>query len=72
MTQTYAYARAIDYMRDGRCPECGNDPEDHSAGAFWLPRSINCDLTPVGVTDRIAKQRSLDEEDNNAEDQGDD
>lgn len=60
--QTYSSPVAIGRMRDGKCPECGKAPEDHSAVAeFWLRDPNKCDLLPIGVTDRIAKQRELDE-----------
>jgi hypothetical protein len=61
MTQTYLHLAAVERMRDGKCPECGAAPEDHSAVAeFWLRDPLRCDLLPHGVTDRIAAQRVID------------
>ena len=53
MTQKYTNPIALTRMSAGQCPECGADPALHlDSPAFWLPRA--CDLTPSGVTDRIA------------------
>jgi hypothetical protein len=61
VTQTYRNPGAIEWMRKGLCPECGNRPEDHSTAAeFWLRDPGKCDLLPRGVTDRINHQRALD------------
>jgi len=62
MTQTYINQAAVQWMREGRCPECGCVPGDHSNDQrFWVRPSF-CDLTYQGVTDRIAKQNELDQE----------
>lgn len=52
MAQLYTDPLAQTRMNDGTCPECGQDPGEHSDSAeFWIPRT--CDLTRAGVEDRI-------------------
>jgi hypothetical protein len=63
MTQAYINQAAVQWMREGRCPECGCVPKDHTNdNRFWMPRRLNCDLMQQGVLDRIAKQREIDDE----------
>ena len=39
------------------CPECGQPVPMHSPDLrFWVPRL--CDLTPIGVQERIAQYRA--------------
>lgn len=61
MTQTYRNPAALAWMREGKCPECGELADDHSGvPQFWL-RGGGCDLLPRGVADRINHQAHLDE-----------
>lgn len=51
--QRYHLPVAHDRMAQNLCPECGAAPDTHSNDQrFWIPRG--CDLTRVGVEDRIA------------------
>lgn len=57
MSQRYAQPVPRERMSHGLCPECGGPVATHSSDLrFWVPRS--CDLTPQGVTDRIAQYES--------------
>lgn len=57
MTQRYTHPVALERMSHNLCPECGGPPLMHSGDLrFWIPRS--CDLTPVGVEERIAQHRA--------------
>src|SRR5687768_5700156 len=50
MTQTYSNQLAIQWMREGFCPACGNAAENHSNVAeFWLRDPLKCRLLPQGV-----------------------
>lgn len=52
MTQLYNDPASRARMGAGKCPECGEDPNQHLDSAdFWIPR--RCDLTRPGVLDRI-------------------
>ena len=57
MAQRYLQPVPRERMSHGLCPECGGPPATHSdSNAFWMPRA--CDLTRVGVEDRIAQHRA--------------
>ena len=55
MTQTYTDPVRITRMREGKCPECGDPPDQHGG---WGGRA--CSLTDNGVAERIYHQRQLD------------
>lgn len=57
MAQRYAQPIPRERMAHGLCPECGQPAATHSNDLrFWMPRS--CDLTAVGVADRVAQYRA--------------
>ena len=52
--QRYTHPTALQRMADQHCPECGLGLDTHSDDTrFWIPR--HCDLTRVGVEQRIAQ-----------------
>lgn len=54
MAQRYTAPAAQERMANALCPECGSSPSNHSNDTrFWVPRQ--CDLTRVGVQERIAQ-----------------
>lgn len=57
MAQHYSQPVARERMAHNLCPECGGPVATHSNDLrFWMPRA--CDLTAVGVEDRIAQYRA--------------
>jgi hypothetical protein len=54
MAQRYSSPAEHERMANYLCPECGFPPATHSSDMrFWVPRQ--CDLTRVGVQERIAQ-----------------
>ena len=52
MAQRYTHPVEREHMANNLCPECGMPAAMHSDDTrFWVPR--RCDLTRVGVQDRI-------------------
>lgn len=59
MSQRYTSPIALERMADGKCPECGTAPEDHSNDQrFWARDFSQCLLLQFGVTDRIEQHRA--------------
>lgn len=61
--QRYRDPIALDRMRSGTCPECGDAPAAHgNDNRFWAPINQRCDLMERGVVERIDYQREIDAE----------
>lgn len=54
--QRYTSPAAQKRMADGRCPECGKAPDEHTTEMLYL--GPGCDLRTDGVTERIKQYRS--------------
>ncbi len=54
MTQRYSDITALRRMKDGLCPECGQEPKVH---AGW--GAIGCSLGVRAVLDRIYESKQL-------------